>query len=741
MRNNINYSARLLALLVTLLGFTACFNDLDTEPLDPDVQTANVVYDDPGAYEQVLAKLYAGLALTGQAGPAGNADIAGIDEGFSSYLRQYWQLNELPTDEAKIAWGDAGIPELNQGTWTPSNDFINAMYARIFYQITLANEFLRESTEERLSDRGQANLSDQVRAYRAEARFLRALSYYHALDFFRNVPFVTEEDGIGAFLPEQIQSGELYNFIESELLDIEGDLIDARANEYGRADKAAGWMLLSQLYLNAEVYGQTARYDEVLRLTQQVIDAGYELEEDYTELYVADNHTSPEAIFSIYFDGQFARTFGGTTYLVHAPVGGDEMDPADFGIDGGWAGIRTTPQFVDLFPSVGGSGITVREAVEQSYDGAVLNVPGLYQGWDPANDNTVLQADDEDSTSFSGFIVFPEGLDSYEFKFAFGSFDADSNYGTGEGENSLALNGGNLSVEGPGVYRAEVNLDELTYNIYPVEFGIIGEATPNGWEGDDFDMTYNPEVGAFEANIPLTSGEFKFRVNDNWDQFDFGDNGNDGTLEGRGSNLSINRSGTFRVRLFVNSSMAYTYSIDVPASDSRAQFFVDGKTLEIEDLMVYGQGYAITKYRNVTRDGTPGSDLVFADIDFHLFRLADAYLMYAEAALRTGSNRSTAVEYINRLRQRAYDGDSGNITNSDLTLDFILDERGRELYWEGYRRRDLIRFGLFTSNDYVWAFKGGAPEGTSIDDCRDVYPIPSNDAGANPNLDQNECYR
>jgi hypothetical protein len=98
------------------------------------------------------------------------------------------------------------------------------------------------------------------------------------------------------------------------------------------------------------------------------------------------------------------------------------------------------------------------------------------------------------------------------------------------------------------------------------------------------------------------------------------------------------------------------------------------------------------------------------------------------------------LNYVNALRERAYGDDSGNITSDQLTLDFILDERGRELYWECQRRTDLIRFDKFTGGNYIWEWKGNTPAGTATASFRDLYPIPTNDLVANPNLEQNEGY-
>ena len=99
----------------------------------------------------------------------------------------------------------------------------------------------------------------------------------------------------------------------------------------------------------------------------------------------------------------------------------------------------------------------------------------------------------------------------------------------------------------------------------------------------------------------------------------------------------------------------------------------------------------------------------------------------------------TAVDYINELRVRAYGGTSGNISQADLDLDFILDERARELYWEAHRRTDLIRFDQFSDNG-VWQWKGGVQSGTTTDAFRDVMPLPATDLGINTNLEQNPGY-
>ena len=338
--------------LVALVAFaiTSCTKNLDRKPFY-DITSASV-YTDFKNYKLVLAKLYAGIAVSGQRGPDGSPDIFGVDEGFSSYLRQLWQLQELTSDEAVIGWNDGTIQNLHSMTWTASNEFIRMMYDRIFYQISLCNEFIRETTDAKLSERGitGADAAD-AKKFRAEARFLRALSYYHAIDMFGNVPFVTEEDIVGSFFPDQITRSNLFAYVEGELKALETELVPARQNEYGRADQAAAWMILAKLYLNAGVYTGTAKYADCITYCNKIIAAGYTLSPQYSYLFLADNNSSAaknEIIFPIEFDGLRTKSWGAMTYLIHAPVGGS-MNPTQFGISGGWSGLRATKSIYNLF--------------------------------------------------------------------------------------------------------------------------------------------------------------------------------------------------------------------------------------------------------------------------------------------------------------------------------------------------------------------------------------------------------
>lgn len=541
----------LIGIYAVTLVLTAC-TDLDLLPATGNVD--NKTFTSAVAYRNYLAKIYAAFSLTGRQGPSGLPDITLVnDEGFTSYIRGYWKAQELTTDEAVIAWTDAGIRDLHDMNWSSENQFVRVIYYRLFLIISYANDFLTQSTDAKLAQNGVPESDkSEISAYRSEARFLRALAYWHALDLFRNVVLY---QSLTAELQNQATPKQLFDFLISELNDIEGALPDPTQNEYGRADRAALWMLRAKLNLNSEVYVNENHFDAVITDCENIINAGYSLAPNYQELFLADNNqfgdgsgTNREFIFTLPADGVYSQSWGSTTFLVHAALGGRMTDKKNdsnnttdyptedidnYGVTGPWAGLRTTKNMVE---------------------------------------------------KFSG------------------------------------------------------------------------------------------------ATIPA-------------------------------------------------------------ALDPRAMFYTNGQNLEIEDIGVFEDGYAVPKFKNLTSAGDPGSNPTHCDNDYPMFRLADVYLMYAEAQLRTSGSLTIATGYINELRERAYGNTSANITEGQLTLDFILDERVRELYFEGHRRMDLIRFGKFSgSGELMWPWKGGVPDGKPTEEFRKLFPIPATDLNANPKLVQNEGY-
>jgi starch-binding outer membrane protein, SusD/RagB family len=354
MKNNILTITTAFVLGTTLLA--SCTKKLDLFPQN-DV-TSEVVYATPLGYKQSLAKIYGSMALTGNQGPAGAPDVyfPGSDEGGNSDLfRTFWKAQELSTDEAVVGWPDPGVQDFHNMNWTSSNVFLTGAYYKSLYQITLINEFLRQSDDGKLSSRNISGAdAENIRNYRSEVRFLRAFQYWLLMDLFGNPPFVTENSQIGGVNPPQITRANLFTYIESELKAIEPTMPAAKSNEYGRADKGAVWALLARLYLNAEVYTGTAKYTDAITYSKKVIDAGYSLIPNYKNLMLADNNlNTSEFIFTINYDGTQTQGFGGTTFLTCASLGGS-MNSSLFGVRDRWVGLRTTKAFVNKFPDNSG---------------------------------------------------------------------------------------------------------------------------------------------------------------------------------------------------------------------------------------------------------------------------------------------------------------------------------------------------------------------------------------------------
>ena len=530
-----------LFLLLTgaLMGTTSCVNDLDTQPLDKDELVPNVVFKAAiTPYTQSLAKIYAGMVIGGNKGGDADQDVKGIDGGSqASFIRVLWNMQELASDMAHCAWNDPGIPDFNHLSWDSSSPWIKGSYYRLAYQINLANAFLRETTDDKLSSRGCSNeVKNTIKEYRAEARFLRALTYMYALDLYRNYPFFDENSPIGSKRPQQIMKDDLYKYVEKELLESEKSLaapVVGWNENYGHANKAAAWAALSRLYLNAETYVGVKKYTECITYCKKIIDAGYELEPKYADMFKADNDHSKEMIFPLRYEGDQTMTWGGMTALL---CWGSAQFQEETNAKGAWQGVRAKSSLLKLF--------------------------------------------------------------------------------TNENE-----------------YKKDTRFSMLR-----------------------LDGTKNVEI--------VKEGDFK-------------DNG-------------------------------------IP----------------------------VTKFCNLNKNGKkPASSEAY--VDFPLFRLGEIYLNLAEAVLRggTGATKNEAMNYLNQLRKRAYkDKTVAPIDDNNFTLKFLLDERGRELFFEAQRRTDLVRFGKYTSADYVWPWKGGVAEGKGVDDKYKVFPLPSDDIGSNLNLKQNDGY-
>jgi len=371
------YIKRLLpaAALLLSMGMTSCTGDLDVTPIDPN---KNTTVDNDALFN----KCYANLALQGNGGANGDCDISGLDGGTTPFIRQMWNINELPTDEAVCAWGDEGISSYNEASWTASHPMVQGFYYRLYFGITICNHYLEVAAD--------------VDAQRtAEVRFLRAMYYYYLMDTFGNVAFT---DVVSSSKPEQMKRADLYNWIESELLDIEGNLAEAKPktssdSNYGRADKAAVWMLLSRLYLNAQVYTGTAQWAKAAEYAQKVMKSSYSLYTTaktdpsgdtwsaYQQLFMGDNGengASVEAILPILFQGNQTTSWGGTLFLIASCFQSD-MHPAKNqpaignGTDKNWGGNRARRNLVDkFFPSSDAPNVAPYDMINEAGDDRAL---------------------------------------------------------------------------------------------------------------------------------------------------------------------------------------------------------------------------------------------------------------------------------------------------------------------------------------------------------------------------------
>lgn len=347
---------RITVACVAALTVTSCAKKLDLFPQND--LTPEKTYANAAGYKAVLAKVYGTLSITGNAGPAGAPDISGgLDEGSQvAFIRGFFNSQELPTDEAVVAWNDQTIHDFHNMKWTSSDPFLLGLYARPIYNITLANEYLREATDAKLAERNiTGNDASDIKKSRAEVRFLRAFNYWVMMDLFGKSTFITEADAVGATLPKEISRTELFNYIESELKAIDAELATVKTIEYGRVDQGAAWALLARMYLNAQVYTGTAKWTEAITYAKKVIAGGYSLRPTYRTLFMADNDKQKdEFMFAINCDGSKTQAYGNTTFFVHAACGDDF---ADYGVGGGWYGYRATKALFDLFPKTGGGDI------------------------------------------------------------------------------------------------------------------------------------------------------------------------------------------------------------------------------------------------------------------------------------------------------------------------------------------------------------------------------------------------
>ncbi|MEM6719254.1 MAG: RagB/SusD family nutrient uptake outer membrane protein [Bacteroidota bacterium] len=336
MKNITNY---LIACVLALMSF-GCTDDLNTEPL-VDLSLEELLSRDPQAVEGILSRLYASYALSGPDGPS-SSDISD-DAGESPFLRGIINLQDFTADAMKNRWGDDGLDQLTTtSNWTSGNKFFRYLYNRAYYTIPQCNNLINVL--------GNVDIQDEA-IVTSEVRFLRALAYYYLIDTFGKGVLVTEnEAGQTSPLPEASRT-ELFNYVESELLEIEPLL--PSTNDYGRATNAVAQMLLAKLYINAEVYTGTSRWDDAATYVNKIInEGGFSLASDFRMLFSGDNDMNGaqnEIIFPLIADAAISQSFGNTTYIVNGSLSTETLNPNDFGATQGWTGHRSSKAWYGLF--------------------------------------------------------------------------------------------------------------------------------------------------------------------------------------------------------------------------------------------------------------------------------------------------------------------------------------------------------------------------------------------------------
>jgi starch-binding outer membrane protein, SusD/RagB family len=337
-----NTKMLIIRFIIILLIFNSCTNDLDTKP-KVELTLEQLLAEDPNAIQGLLSKMYGTFALTGSGGP-NTSDINGADKGETGFLRGIINLEDFAADDMKNLWGDDGLDQLTTtSNWTSENKFFRYLYDRVYYTVPNCNNIIRVLGNTTIENKEQ---------YIAELRFLRSLSYYYMIDCFGKGVIVKEDASVTVALPQSTRT-EMFEYVESELLEIQNIL--PQTIGYGRANKAVARMLLAKLYLNAEIYTGTSRYNDALTYSKLVIDeGGYQLAPNFVSLFSGDNNLTEaknEIIFPLIADPLTSQSYGNTTYLVNGNIKTSTMVPADFGATDGWGGHRATQAWYGLFGS------------------------------------------------------------------------------------------------------------------------------------------------------------------------------------------------------------------------------------------------------------------------------------------------------------------------------------------------------------------------------------------------------
>lgn len=382
---------KIICILAVVAGCASCVNDLDTLPLNVTDPVSEYVYGtDEEGYLSGLTRLYFQFVTNDL------TDLQSMDGGASELIRAFWSVQETTADAVKCSWeNDAWVRALNTNTWSDvQNDALYAVYVRTLQGVAFVNEYLRQTTPDRLAGRGaDAMLAARIEGFRAEARFIRAYLYWMALDCFGSVPFTTEQSPFGGtFFPVQASRTDIYDFCISELsylMSAESPMPEARSN-YPRADKGSAAGLLARMYLNSKVYTGVERWEEAKSVCEDIFRMGYSLSPEYSSLFRGDNGENQmargEMLWSVSYDAQKTRSYGGTSYLLSATLASTDITDTSRpnGQRNGWAGLRVPFEYVERYFDVGSRDYDTGEYEVADRRGEVFYIKGRQESMEGA---------------------------------------------------------------------------------------------------------------------------------------------------------------------------------------------------------------------------------------------------------------------------------------------------------------------------------------------------------------------
>ena len=382
---------RIIYMISMAVLFPACVNDLDTLPLNKTEPVSEYVYGtNETANMEGLGRLYFQFVTNDL------TDLQQMDGGASEVIRAFWSVQETATDEAKCAWeNDAWVRALNTNTWSEvQNDAVYAVYVRTLQGIALVNEYLRQTTPEKLQSRGvSAELARKIDGFRDEARFIRAYLYWMAIDCFGSVPFTTEKSPFGgAYFPQQASRTDIFDWCVGELqylMSEDSDLLPARSN-YPRADKGSAAGLLARMYLNSKVYTGVERWEEAKEVCEGIFAMGYALCPDYAALFRGDNGENMQArgemLWAVDYSDSKTQSYGGTSYILSATLASTDITEASRpnGQRNGWAGLRVPYEFVSTYFNVSGQDYQTGAYEVADKRGEVFYIKGRSESMDGA---------------------------------------------------------------------------------------------------------------------------------------------------------------------------------------------------------------------------------------------------------------------------------------------------------------------------------------------------------------------